>query len=207
VTRLRFSDLDEARRDPRAFRRKLGAGATQAGFGPSYFSTLRDALFRYHSHNRDVQDASAYLERRLSRFKDDSSRERYMDHFFWYVNEYDALGWPTFRIKQRVTIPLPHARSPDSTCSGEVSRLDIVPTDGFAAWLFRKDADPDWRNQLHLRLLQDSVARAVLHTQTQQVRIGIYAFEARQAYSTTFSPDDIQDAFRELAHLIAILGL
>jgi len=207
VTRIRIYDIDEARRNPTAFKKKLAAGPTRAGFGASYFSALRDALFRYHRRNRDVADVAAYLERRLSRFKSASQRDRYMGHLFWYFEEYEKLGWPTFRIKQTLTIPLDTAKFPDSTCSGEISRLDIIPSGGYAVWFFRKEGDPAWPRHLYPRLVQDSVARTVLHSPPDQVAVGIYAFESREVFSTTYSDSELRAARAELAQLINILGL
>jgi len=207
VTHLRIFDIDVARANPASFRRNLSAPPTRTGFGASYFSSLRDALFRYHRSNGDLGDASAYLERRLGRFKNTHLRERFMDHLFWYVEEYEALGWPTFRTRQRLIIPLPRAKSNASTCSGEISRLDVIPSSGYAAWFFRRQADPDWAGNLYPPLVQDSVARNVLHTRPEFVTVGAYLFDARQVVSKTYTDGELRAAKAKLGTLVSSLGL
>jgi hypothetical protein len=66
MRKLPLRDLDEARRNPVAYRYKL-EHPTNSLYVPSYFNALRDALFKFHK-TKDLLETRAYLEHRLTRF-------------------------------------------------------------------------------------------------------------------------------------------
>lgn len=205
--RLPLGAIEEALANPAAFRARADAG-DGGGFGYTYASALRNAIYRYHL-TRDRDDAAEYLEESIQNSKKLTSGQRRaetIDQLDWYIEQHTALGWPTFDTRVRVSIPVP-ARAADSlTCTGEVGRIDMVPTGGYAAWLFASSVNPEWRDELRMPLLQGTLAAVTLAVPTNEIQVGIYDFSARDVLSTTFADNAIRVARRQFNRLVSDLG-
>jgi hypothetical protein len=205
--RLALGAIEAALANPAAFRAQAEAG-DGGGFGYTYASALRNAIYRYHS-TRDRDDAVEYLEESIQnsqKLKSPQRRAETVDQLEWYIEQHAALGWPTFDTRVRISIPVP-ARAADSlTCTGEVGRIDMIPTGGYAAWLFASNVSADWRDELRMPLLQGTLADTTLAVPTNEIQVGIYDFSARDAFSTTFADSAIRSARRRFTRLVSDLG-
>lgn len=206
MPRLPLGDLEEARRDPRAYRNKLDAPAEKR-FGNTYVGALRQAIFRYH-RVREREEAMRYLQNRLlhPRLKNSRRKSETLDQLDWYIDEFTGRGWPMFQTGLRVTVPLSLEFPPDLICSGEVSRVDVVPTGGYAAWMFRSRAGSAWSDELQMPILQHILASRILGVPLSEIRIGIYAFQEQRVDSVCYSQAEIEEAWMALEDLMVRLG-
>jgi len=197
-------DLDEARRDPVAYRHKLDYPSDSVQ-RPTYFNALRDAILKFHK-TKDVVQARAYLEDRLTRFTNVERCKEILAQFEWYAAECVGREWPTFETRLRVVVPLP-ARAPDDIiCSGEVSRVDLIPSvSGYAAWLMRQRGAEEWFDTLHMPLIQDAVARQ-MGAPISEVHVGVYSFAERMVELRSYEPQEIAQAYSELDTLFESMG-
>ena len=156
MPRLPLRDLEEALRNPMAYRQKLQQ-SVDSFYGPTYFGALRDAIFLFHKMNGNVGQARLYLQARLARFVDTTRSTAMVEHLEWYAAECLSRRWPTFQTRLRVVIPLASRVPSDLFCSGEVGRVDMVPAGGYAAWLMQNRRPEDWTRELRMPLLQGAM--------------------------------------------------
>jgi hypothetical protein len=205
--RLALGSIEEALANPVAFRERADAG-DGGGFGYTYASALRNAIYRYHSAN-DRDDAADYLEDSIQNSKTLRSAQRRaetLEQLDWYIEEHATLGWPTFDTRVRVSVPVPARAADTLKCTGEVGRIDLVPSGGYAAWLFTSSVAHDWRKELRMPLLQATLADVTLGAPANEIQVGIYDFSAREVISTTFSDKAIHAARRRFRRLVSDLG-
>jgi len=85
--------------------------------------------------HEDAVQARSYLEDGLAGFRDASKRTKTMERFDWYVEEYQSrTGWVTTETLRRIVVDPPTWTPADLVISGEVPRMDLVPTGGYAGW-------------------------------------------------------------------------
>src|SRR5205814_1725076 len=105
----------------------------------------------------------------------------------------------------RLVVPVRGAAD-DFVCSGEVSRIDLVPTGGYAAWFFVQELEPDWEEQLRFPIVQGTLARVTLKVPHRELRVGVYDFGKRRTVSRRYSSREIAMATHRLARLVRTLG-
>jgi hypothetical protein len=204
-SRIPLGDLEQAARDPSGYRARMG-GASRGGFTYGHFNVLRNAIRRFHGTHEDEVQARVYLENGLTRFRDTSKRAETMHQFNWYVEEYRSRrGWVTSETMGRIVVQLPPWVPAGLVCSGEVTRIDIVPSGGYAGWLFRNDDIADWRRERRMPLIQDTLARE-MGVDTEEVMVGVYGFRQRVIEHTTYSIDEVESAYASLENLLRQLG-
>ena len=111
------------------------------------------ALKRVHSESVDA--AAEYLrETVLSNFKVNDRNERRLDELvdalYQYATAFTSLG----NVVVEVLKPMSLVISPKLTIAGEITRLDLVPTRGYAAFLLSRDQGEDWRRQMRFPLFK-----------------------------------------------------
>jgi hypothetical protein len=129
-----------------------------------------------------------------------------MEQFEWYTEEYANRGWPAFETRLRLVLPLPSWAPPDLLCSGEVSRVDIVPAGGYAAWLMRSRGLQNWSRELRMPLIQGALASKALGVPGNEVRIGIICFEDQLIDLRSYSQREIAGAYSKLEDLLRQMG-
>jgi hypothetical protein len=128
-----------------------------------------------------------------------------IDQFEWYTEEYVNRGWPTFEAQLRVLIPLPSRVPPDLFCSGEISRVDMMPARGYAAWLLRSRGGEGWAHELRMPLIQGALAQN-LGVPASEVRVGIYSFEEQFIDLHGYSQIEVDQAYADLDDLLTRMG-
>jgi hypothetical protein len=205
MPRLPLGDLEEALKNPMAYRQKLQR-TVSSFYRPSYFGALRDAVFKFHRTNGNLVQARKYLEGRLAQFSDVARSTEIMGQFEWYTEEYANRGWPAFETRLRLVVPLPSWAPQDLLCSGEVSRVDMVPAGGYAAWLMRSRGAQNWSRELRMPLIQGALACELLGVSGEEVRIGIICFEDRLVDLGSYSQREIAGAYSKLENLLRQMG-
>jgi hypothetical protein len=205
MPRIPLRELEEARANPAAYRRTLLTPSTTQ-FRASYFGALRDAISRYHRTNSDAHQAREYLDRRLRFFSNAQRCDEIMEQLEWYIGEVERRRWPTFQVRPNVSVPLTTRGNTPLSCSGQLGRIDLVPTGGYAAWLFKGDDLGGWEGELRMPLIQETVASTLLSVPASEVQVGVYAFSVRQVARRTFTDREIQEARRELDRLVRAMG-
>lgn len=202
---LPLKDLEAIRRDPRAYRRTMDQGGT-GGFGPTIVGALFDAAMLFDASRSNENEVESYLDDRLARFKSVKKKAEALDGLRWYVTETQTLGWPRIQARLPVRIPQLGTQGDEIVCSGRVARVDLVPTGGYAAWLFTGSDGIGWDAELRMPLIQATLAQ-MFSVPADSVRIGLYAFGSHTVASHSFPDAAIGEANRELVDLIRSMGL
>lgn len=206
MPRLPLGQLEEALANPPSYRQKMDA-AGESSFGETYIGILRHAIFRYHK-THDRADAMAYLQHRF----DNSSRLHNVSREFdtigqldWYMDEYERGGGPTVQTGLRLVVPVAGARG-DLKCSGEVTRVDLIPSGGFAGLILANEIEAGWTRQLRFPLIQITLAEETLGIAASQVRVGIIDPSNRRLEMHSYRSRELTDARRRLGELTTALG-
>ena len=203
MPRIPLRELEDARQDPAGYRHRM-MQPSGVQYRPSYFSALRDAIARFHRTDRVT--ARTYLGQRLNTFRNQVKQRETLDRFDWYVQDTVQRGWPTFTSRTNLAIVLPPFVPGDVTCTGQVARIDLVPSGGYAAWILRNGVIDDWKEELQMPLIQEALATQVLHVEPSSIQIGIYAFRGYQVDVKLFSDVEIQQARDQLTALLRSMG-
>jgi hypothetical protein len=202
--RLPLRELEEANADPARYRAKLYGPQRQAQ-GSIYFNTLRNAIFNFHKPQWTAAQAESYLEDRLASAANTLKKAEVLDQFRWYVREYEALGWTTFLTRLNVDI-LPPSRAPaDLSISGQIARVDLVPSGGYAGWIFVSGDAHGWRQELRMPLVQEALARE-MNVTTDEIIVGVYAFKSRSVEHTSYSAAELRAVRSSLEQLLQRLN-
>jgi hypothetical protein len=204
MLKIPIGDLEELRQNPIAYKTKLESGAPRYG-GPSYFQTLRNAIFEFHKSN-NTNIGFSYLEEHLEGFKSIRRCQQVMDDFQWYISEVQKTNWPTFRIKLNIKVPLSTRFADSLMVSGQISKVDINVSGGYGAWLLSNKKHEAWREELQMPIIQNAIA-VELNTISSKVSIGIYNFVDHFSDYYTFQENEIRQAHRELEVALLQMGL
>lgn len=191
--KVRLADLNEIRTNMAAYRERLANPQAREFFNLSRFRALVYCVAYYHNNSNDLELAVKHLDEIYWRnFKQQKSFEVLCDQLRHYALEFQATGNTVVKCRFNTDVVLTH----DIRLSGEIGRLDISASGGYAVWLLQKEAG-DWQSDLRLPLLQGHFSD-IWKVPEDQVTVGIYDFELGQHQFTVFSARDIEDA-RQLA--------
>lgn len=205
MLRIPLRDLEEATNNPEAYREKL-LQPSENRFGRTYANALRSAIFKFHRLNNDLSESKAYLENYLRRWSTDSLKQTMtIENLEWYADDFLRRGWPIFENRLRVVVP--QTISSNLRCSGEATRLDIVPSGGYAAWVTKASGADSIFDELRMRLIQYTVANEKLSVPIHEVQVGVYSFEERFIQLHTYSIEEINQAYMDFEDLIQRLGV
>lgn len=198
--RLPLRELEEANADPAGYRAKLYGPPRQAQ-GSIYFNTLRNAIFNFHKPQWTAAQAESYLEDRLASAANASKKAEVSDQFRWYVSEYETLGWTKFLTRLTVDIPLPACAPAELTISGQIARVDLVPSGGYAGWMLLSGNGRGWRRELRMPLSQEALARK-MNVPIDEIIVGVYAFRSRSVEHTSYSATEVGEAHLFLKRIV-----
>ena len=207
MIRFRLNDLEEALRNPIEYmHEQTRIDRPEIFYRKSYYTTLRNAIFKFHSSNNDISIARDYLIDELDSFKKDSLKQDTIEQFDWYIQDYRNNNFHTFSCRYNITIKPSNATSSNLEWYGEISRLDICPDGGFIAWLFRRKEPEGWFNELRMPLIQSELSNN-LNAPFTEISVGIYGFEERFADYRCYSAQSIFMAQQRLRGLSLEFGL
>lgn len=206
MPRLSLGDLEAAQKNPRVFRQMLDTDEP-GSFGETYVGALRQTIFYHYHRTGDPAEARAYLEQRMensTRLRSVARRFDTLDQLDWYVEEHRTRGWVTSQAPLNIEVSL--RRASELRCSGQIGRIDLVPSGGYAGWLFINDLENDWKTQLRFPVVQHTLATQVLDVATEEIHVGVYDLQNRRVELTQYSSDDLTKARKKLGRLVKDLG-
>ncbi len=196
--RIPHRNLEQARSNPLAYVRQ--AAATSAIYRMSAFRLWQFAIREYHRTNQNLALAERYLDSKFRRtFAGGQGLERrlleFKAHLGVYAQEFIGLGHNALGVSERLSMDLGHGVS----MTGEIGRVDLVISGGYAAYLFLKE-QTQWRDELRMPLLQANFADK-FSVPTVLVRVGVYTLELGEHEDTQFSQRYVAGALQEGADL------
>lgn len=206
--RLALSQVEDALKDPATWARKLAEGNKRGG-GNSRAGALLHAVGRYHRSNDNSHEASAYLDQRLTAFKEGPRNEETRSQLDWYIAEWEdrkADGWLCTKLDLDVAVRCPMWTRDDFRCTGRVARFDVVPQGGYAAWVMTQASAVERLGSIEPVLIQFAVADH-LNVPTDDVAVGMYGFQERFVGLSSADAAEIQNALAEFWRLLRALGL
>ncbi len=189
-------------RNPSAWAQRLAEG-NKSGGGNSRAGSLLQAIGRYHRLRDDTQEASAYLDHRLEAFREGRENEETRSQLDWYIGEWEGRkseGWLWTKLDLDVAVPCPLWVRDDFRCTGRISRFDVVPGGGYAAWVLTQTAAAERLGSIEPLLIQAAVANH-LNVPTTDVRVGLYGFKDRFVELTSADEAEVQGAKIGRAHV------
>jgi hypothetical protein len=204
MLKIPFGELKEARDNPLAYRAKLLNPELESGPHFGFANVLLNAV---HEFNKTGNETAArnYLSANLERFKNSRKKAETESKLEWYIEETNALGNVVVKSRQKLSIALPARVQNNIRCSGEISRIDVVPAGGYAAWLVKNKSTENWDNDIQMPLLQREVSK-LLGVTYGEVSIGLYSFSDKLVVSKSFGRFGIRRAEKQLDTLLLSLG-
>jgi hypothetical protein len=192
--------LEEASTDPVGYRAKLYSPPRQAQ-GSIYFNTLRNTIFNFHKPQWIAAQAESYLQDHLAGAANVSRTAEVLDQFRWYVREYETLGWTKFLTRLTVDISLSACAPADLAISGQIARVDLVPSGGYAGWILLSGDGRGWRQELRMPLSQEALARK-MNVPINEIIVGVYAFRSRSVEHMSYSATEVREAHSSLERIV-----
>ena len=198
--KIPLRELEQVRKDPRAYLRKRERPSGSEFFGKSKYLTLQRAAFHYHEERGDLESAREYLRDAYTRqFKDQRSLQAGLDKLDNYAAAFERLGNSVFKVRDRLTLSLPEAISREISLTAQIPRLDLT-TKGYAVWLFSKEPT-DLRSELRLPLIQETYSKK-LSAALNEVTVGAYDFATANYEGYSFTQREVNRATAELVQLV-----
>jgi hypothetical protein len=168
----------------------------------SKYSMLLFAVGELHKTG-NLKSAQDYLERKITlNFKSVSDLGTYIGRLRKYASEFASLGNTFFRVRDKIVIETP-SRFAGILVSGQAARIDLVPTGGYAVWVFVRNV-PDWDQDPRLPLLQSAYSKN-LGREVNDVSVGVYDFTLSRHASKRYSRGEIEAANKNLTKLLETL--
>jgi hypothetical protein len=200
VIRVPLRALRTAFADPARYVRTFKP--SRSGGGPSKYGMLLFAVGVFHRTNNDRR-AQEYLEEKIvANFEQTDDLTQYSQKLQEYAQQFRALGNIFLRVRDNIAVPIP-PRFDSVTVSGQAARVDLVPSGGYAVWVFNRN-EPDWQSDPRMPLLQFAYSRK-LGVSPDEVRLGAYDFKAATHFSRRYSNAEILDARHQLEYLLNLL--
>ena len=192
--KVTLSNLEEARRNPAAYKHKLLA-AEKPFIRTGYNALLQATILQYHRESLTADQARERMTHKYhQRFTTPKGLEEITRCFGEYLDEYAAQNNLATITHQRLRLQLPADIAPSFEVTGKLPRLDTT-SDGYAAWLFSK-SHAEWQQELRMPLIQAAVA-ADLGTDMDEVTVGVYCFEDGRHTAHQFTEADSASAGAE----------
>lgn len=204
MLKIPFTDLEKARENPPSYRANH-ENKKKSGMKPTVYMVLRNALFEFHKTS-SYQVAMNYLETHLEQFSNRRKCEDAVDQLQWYIDEYTKLRWHLVQTRKNIVVPLSTQYSDSLRISGQVSRLDMNPNGGYAAWLIRSKGANGWTKELQMPIIQNAIGVDLGKVHKARVIVGIVSFEERYIDLHEFSEDEIKKAHLDLEAIFKQMG-
>lgn len=206
--RLALKQVEDALQDPAAWAKRLASGDESRG-GNSRPGSLLHAIGKYHRHGEDAAFARKYLDGRLEKFRAGAANEEIRNQLDWYIDDWETRtqkGWLNTKLDLNVTVPQPLWVRDDFRCSGRVSRFDVDPSGGYAAWLMTQSRAADRLAGIEALIVQHAVADH-LNVPTRDVKVGIYGFKDRFVGLICGTDVEVKEAMDDFWNLLRALKL
>jgi hypothetical protein len=195
--KLSHSELEAFRTNPHAFVDRGDGRFPRIGM----FRYWQFALRTYHKKGR--QAALARLDGDLTgHFKATKPNLRKFAELkrqlVAYAMSFEALGHVAVEVQTRLNAnPCPNLQ-----IGGEIARLDLVPTGGYAVFLFWKEGGQGWQTQIRFPVVQQYFS-SKLGAPLKEITVGVYCVQTTTHQVSRFSASAVARAQTELANAMA----
>jgi hypothetical protein len=167
--------------------------------GPSMFRMWQYALKKIHSD--DVDTAAEYLhDTIISNFKVNNRNQQRLDDLVEDLYRYAAAFKSLGHVAVEVLKPMTFIISSKLTIAGEITRLDLVPSGGYAAFVLSREAGEKWRREIRFPLIRAHYAKK-LNCSLNEVSVGIYSLPDRTHHLQQFTVRRVRAAQDEIIRL------
>jgi len=197
--KLRHADLETFRANPKAYVAQMRAAKH---FRQSMYRYWQLAVRAFHKEGLGVSVAIERLEDSLrSHFAQNKVNERRIEDFSGqlarYIASFNTLGVVPVDIQPQLNMPLDETRY----LTGEIARVDLIPSSsGYGVYVFLR-GDGDWRRELRFPLLQAHFADEYACS-LQEVRVGVYSVDRGVHEHFTYPLRDVDAAMAEIRGLL-----
>ncbi|MCX6992872.1 MAG: hypothetical protein NT011_06985 [Kiritimatiellaeota bacterium] len=199
--KISITELETARRNPVAFK--------AAHSGPAVFHRMKLSSYRLwqlatrhiHAHHEGLDRAIAALEESFGRNlkvckRNEQLLEDLVDKLVAYHDDFTALNHYVIETAKRITI----SPCSDVIVTGEIPRIDLVPSGGYAVYFFIKESG-NWQAELRMPLIQ-SLCAGFFGCPLSEVLVGVYVFSENRHESVSFDISRLTLANTEFTSLI-----
>jgi hypothetical protein len=159
------------------------------------------SIGEFHRTN-DINQAQDYLEEKIvTNFQNVGDLPNYIQKLQVYTREFDRLGNIFVRVRDNITVPIPPQFS-NFVVSGQAARIDLVPSGGYAVWVFVRGVT-DWQDDPRMPLLQLAYSEK-LSAPLDEVTVGVYDFQFAKYSSTRYSQRRINAVNKTLSDLLTL---
>jgi hypothetical protein len=197
--RIPLGDLRAAVANPSNYAKNYNPGKRDGG--PSKYSMFLHAIGEYHKTN-DVNRAQDYLDEKLKNFKDFKDLPEYVEKLDKYAKEFKKQGNALVRYRDLVSVPVPPQYS-QFTVTGQASRVDLVPSGGYAIWMFVRGVST-WEEDPRMPLIHFTYSQT-LAVPLQEISVGVYDFESGEYDTCQYDSSDVKKARTALRKVLAEL--
>jgi hypothetical protein len=201
MIRVRLHDLELARRDPRAYIRKLKEPKPKFGI-KSKHAVLLLSVYRFHKYSGglfdqfsgDLTGALKYFDTlyEKKKFKQNpASKQLYQEQLTTYAQEFGALKADVVKYKDNLILALPDEFKGKIEVYGQIPRVDLN-LEGYSVWLFDKSAK-NWREEIRFPIIQAEYAKK-FSADLEEVKVGVYDFSSASYMSYSFTEDKVKEA-------------
>jgi hypothetical protein len=200
--RVPLGDLEEARRNPAAFKRKQQEAGDEKKGGYGYYNLLLDSIMHFHKEGLTAAEGEREIVRRydkLARLKSERAVEKIIEWFREYAADYARLAPDMSLTRVQVALQLPEQFS-TLQVSGQLPRVDRTAEGNLVACVFSKEPRA-WDQELRLPLIQEAVAHD-LHANLEEVSVAAYCFPEGKHRTFQFSEAQIATSREELYRVL-----
>jgi hypothetical protein len=196
--RLSFSQLEQARKNPRKFGQSYKPGAIN--FSSKNFRTyLFAAIKRFHNGGSKEEVLQFFLEKSKEKLEGQNHFQARLTHYTKildsYCDTFPDQGCRVIETGKRTSLKIR-----DHVLSGKIERLDLRLASGYRATTTQLNK-ADWENELRWPLVQKAIAQE-LACSTAEVEVGVFCFEDGKYGYRTFSNEEILAAENEAEHVL-----
>lgn len=202
MIRIKLSQLENARLDPKSFGQSLVAGQTGLGYNPPYskFRTWGDAVLRYHAYGSDQSaetKAADFFEKKFRRYKDSKANKReyikMLSQLGDYIKAFEDLQVNFQEARKNVVLDFD-----DYVCfGGQIQYLYMSNEGRFGAIYFAKK-EFEWKSELRFPIIQKIIADEVYGGDTEGVDVGYYFLAENKFEIVSYDLKEIKLAEDEL---------
>jgi hypothetical protein len=199
MTRISFSDLEFARKDPKGFAKSI----TSQGQSSSRFSKIMAwqlAVYHYHKEKDDLQSALDYFEKMYHKnFMSNPANNKEYDRLLSMLNDYskdhkrNKLTY--FEHKKRISVPI----NSKLRLGGELPLIDMNLDGGYSIFFFSNNLK--WEGELKFPIIQYFAAKVLFNVELSDVKVGIFDLNNHKHMHSTFMEDEVNEALKELTQI------
>lgn len=200
--RIPHRALEDVRLNPEAYARRMARGGGEV-HRTSVLRYWQLAVYEFHRRN-SVAAAEGYFDGACARFAKSARMQRkiqdYRQGLREYVEQFRRSGHTFVAVGVRISLDL----GSDIQMTGEVSRVDVITSGGYGAYLIGRVSE-QWETELRMPLLQHYFADE-FNVDVEDVRVGVYSVDWGCHRERLFPRGEVSAAVREAVRVVQRLA-